>query len=111
MDQKFIAGIGNIYSDEILFASCVQPTRLAGSLSQREVKAIFDNTKKILRKAIKARGSSVRDYLDGLGKKGQYVKEHKVYQKTGENCPRCGAVIKRIKLGGRSAHYCPKCQY
>lgn len=110
MDQKFIAGIGNIYSDEILFASRVQPLRLAKSLSGKEIQRIFKNIKKILRAAIKSHGSSFQYYLDACGRKGDYIKYHKVYQKEGENCPRCGAKIKRIKIGGRSAHFCPKCQ-
>ena len=110
MDQKFIAGIGNIYADEILFASKVQPTRVVSSLQPSEVASIFQNIKKILKAAINAGGSTIRDYLDVLGKKGDYAKHHKVYRKTGQACSRCGAEIKRIKLGGRGTHYCPNCQ-
>lgn len=110
MDQKFIAGIGNIYSDEILFCSGVRPARLAASLTEKEIKAVFDNIAKVLQAAIKARGSSEQSYLDALGKKGDYVKYHQVYRRTGLPCKKCRAPIKRIKLAGRSAHYCPKCQ-
>lgn len=110
MDQKFIAGIGNIYSDEILFASKVRPLRPAGTLNEKEIKSIFQNIKKILRAAIKQKGSSSRDYLDAGGEKGRYVKYHKAYQKEGEECVYCSAKIKRIKLGGRSSCFCPKCQ-
>ena len=110
MDQKAIAGIGNIYSDEILFASQVNPLRQAKSLKDEEIRRIYGNIKKILSDAIKYRGSSVEYYLDACGQKGDYAKRHKVYQKEGKKCPRCGAVIKRLKLGGRSAHFCPKCQ-
>ena len=110
MDQKFIAGIGNIYSDEILFASRVKPLRPAGTLSGKEIKSIFQNIKKILKAAIKQKGSSSQYYLDAQGKKGLYVKYHKVYQKEGKSCFRCRAKIKKIKLAGRSAHFCPKCQ-
>ena len=110
MDQKFIAGIGNIYSDEILFAAKVHPLRRAKTLSEKEVKKIFQNIKKILKEAIRHHGSSVESYLDACGKKGDFVKYHKVYQREGKKCGRCGGIIKRIKIGGRSAHFCEKCQ-
>ncbi len=110
MDQKIIAGIGNIYSDEILFASRVHPLRPVKTLKEEEIKGICLNIKKILRKAIEYKGSSVESYLDAYGRKGSFVKYHKVYQKEGKKCPRCGSEIKRIKLGGRSARFCPKCQ-
>ena len=110
MDQKFIAGIGNIYSDEILFAAKVQPLRLVRTLTGEEIEKIHRNIKKILEKAIKRRGSSVENYLDACGNKGSYVPYLKVYQREGKRCRRCGATIKRIKMGGRSAHFCPACQ-
>jgi len=110
MDQKFIAGIGNIYSDEILFAASVQPLRRAKSLTPKEIKAIWLNIGKILKKAIENRGTSERDYIDAMGKKGDYLKYLKVYRKEGQKCPRCSGAVKRIKMGSRSAHYCPKCQ-
>ena len=110
MDQKIIAGIGNIYSDEILFAAKVQPLRRAKTLSDKEIKLIHQNIGRILSEAIKYNGSSVEHYLDACGKKGDYVKQHKVYQKEGQNCPRCGGRIKRVKIGGRSARFCPYCQ-
>ena len=110
MDQSFIAGIGNIYSDEILFASKVHPLRQVKTLDEAEIKSVFQNTKRILRKAIKHRGSSVEYYLDARGKKGEYAKYHKVYQKEGQKCANCGTIIERVKIGGRSAHFCPKCQ-
>lgn len=110
MNQKFIAGIGNIYADEILFDAKIKPIRKASTLTRKELGSLHRSLKKVLRTAIKAHGSSVQHYLDALGKKGQYVKYHKVYRKTGQKCPRCGAIIKRIKLGGRSAHFCPVCQ-
>jgi len=108
MDQKLIAGIGNIYSDEILFASGIRPTRLVKTLSRLEIKKIFQNIKKILEKAIKAKGSSVEHYLDACGKKGNYVRYHKVYQK--KQCSVCAGKIARMKINGRSAHFCLKCQ-
>ena len=108
MDQRFIAGIGNIYSDEILFAAKIQPLRQVKTLRRGEVEEIFKAIKRILKAAIKHRGSTSRYYLDVFGKKGEYIKYHKVYRR--ENCPCCGTKIKKIKLGGRSAHYCPECQ-
>lgn len=110
MDQKFIAGIGNIYSDEILFAAKVQPLRLAKTLSKKEVELIWRNTKKILKEAIKLHGTSERTYVDAYGKKGSYLSHLKVYRREGEKCFRCPGTIKRIKIGSRSAHFCPKCQ-
>lgn len=108
MNQKFIAGIGNIYSDEILFASKVRPMRHIKTLTKREIQKISQNIKKILKAAIKQQGSSVKYYIDACGQKGNYVKYHKVYQQ--KRCFLCSTKIKRIKIGGRSAHFCPKCQ-
>ncbi len=110
MDQKFIAGIGNIYSDEILFAAKVQPLRRIKTLTLKEIEAIWLNIGKILERAIKNRGTSENTYLDALGKEGDYLKHLKVYRKEGQKCPRCGDVVERAKIGGRSAHFCPKCQ-
>jgi formamidopyrimidine-DNA glycosylase len=110
MDQKFIAGIGNIYSDEILFTAKINPLRKAKTLSDEEIRKIHQNIKKILKEAIKHRGTTVRDYLDICGRRGDYTGYLKVYGKEGEKCSRCGAVIKRVKIGGRSAHFCPNCQ-
>lgn len=108
LDQKFIAGIGNIYADEILFASKIRPMRRVKALKKQEIQNIFFNIKKILKKAIKYHGSSVRDYFDSSGKLGEYSRFHKVYQK--KICKICKTKIKKIKLNSRSAHYCPKCQ-
>ncbi len=108
MNQQFIAGIGNIYSDEILFEAGVQPIRLVKTLTEQEIKKLFQSIGRVLKAAIKHQGSSVQHYLDAHGQKGGYVKYHKVYHK--EKCSRCGAKITKIKIGGRSAHYCPNCQ-
>jgi len=110
MDQKFIAGIGNIYSDEILFAAKINPLRKAGMLSNEEVRQIHQNIKKILKGAIQYRGTTVKDYLDVYGRQGGYGGHLKVYGKEGKKCSRCGTIIKRVKLAGRSVHFCPKCQ-
>jgi len=110
MDQKFIAGIGNIYSDEILFFAKVLPLRITGTLTSSEIKRIFKGIKKILPEAIKKHGTSSRDYFDAYGKRGNYLSLIKVYQREGEPCLLCKTKIKRIKMGGRSAHFCSKCQ-
>ncbi len=111
MDQNTVSGIGNIYADEILFVSKIHPLKKIENLNDKELKIIFETTKKILKKAVKLRGTSTSDYRDTSGKKGGYSNVRLVYQREGEKCPRkCGGIIKRIKIGGRSAHFCPNCQ-
>lgn len=111
MDQNVISGIGNIYADEILFVSKIHPLTKIESLDDKKLKIIFEASKKILKKAIRLRGTSTSDYRDTAGKKGGYGNVRLVYQREGEKCPnRCGGIIKRIKVGGRSAHFCSNCQ-
>jgi len=111
MDQEVVAGIGNIYSDEILFDAKVHPFKPADKLSVNEIKRIYLAIKKILKKALKLRGTSISDFRDASGKPGKYAEKRLVYQREGEPCPRrCGGIVKRVKIGGRSAHYCPVCQ-
>lgn len=110
MDQSIIAGIGNIYSDEILFYSGVLPARAVFRLKEKEIKKIYQGIKLILKNAIKARGTSVDMYRDAAGRKGGFEKYLKVYNRKGKKCKKCGIIIIKIKIGGRSAHYCPKCQ-
>jgi formamidopyrimidine-DNA glycosylase len=110
LNQQLIAGIGNIYADEILFAARILPTRQANSLNDKEIKNIFLASKKILAMAIKHRGTTFNDYVDAQGNVGSFVKFLKVYGKKGVKCPRCGGVIKKIKMGGRGTHFCLSCQ-
>lgn len=110
LEQKLIAGIGNIYADEVLFYSGVHPECLAKDLKPAEIKKMHQGIKDILYDAIKQRGTSVNTYRDVNGQKGAYVRKLKVYQCEGEKCIKCGTKIKRIKLGGRSSCFCPKCQ-
>ena len=110
MDQQIIAGIGNIYSDEILWEAKVHPLKEIKKLKEEDLKRIFLATKKILPKAILLGGESISDYRRISGEKGEFDKIRKVYRREGENCVRCGQKIKRIKLGQRSAHFCPNCQ-
>ncbi len=111
MDQKVIAGIGNIYSDEILYDAKVHPFKPADKLKDAEIKKIYSATLKILKKAIKLRGTSVSDFRDSSGVAGKYGKKLLVYGREGDPCPkRCGGIVRRVKIGSRSAHFCPKCQ-
>ncbi|MBI2035687.1 MAG: DNA-formamidopyrimidine glycosylase [Candidatus Liptonbacteria bacterium] len=110
LDQKILAGIGNIYADEILFLSRLHPLRSAKSLKKNEIKILHDSIKIILRKAIKLRGSSMSDYADVTGKPGNYYVLRLVYGREGEPCPRCETKIVRATLHGRPFHFCPKCQ-
>ena len=112
MDQKFVAGIGNIYSDEILHAAGLRYDRSSDSLSTQEVRRLYRAIGEVLHDAIKHRGSSLADqqYRDLYGAIGEYQKEHKVYDREGEACRRCRATIVRHKLGGRSTFLCEQCQ-
>lgn len=110
MDQNIISGIGNIYASEILFEAGVHPERKVGNLNRGEVEKIFEATKNILEKAIKLRGTSDSDYRDTSGAPGGFQKVLKVYRKAGEKCQNCDTIIKRIKMGQRSAFVCLKCQ-
>ncbi|MFH1426913.1 MAG: bifunctional DNA-formamidopyrimidine glycosylase/DNA-(apurinic or apyrimidinic site) lyase [Patescibacteria group bacterium] len=111
INQKFIAGIGNIYADEILFTAGVRPIRLANKLTRNEIKKIFQATNKVIKKAIKHRGTTFRNFLDSDGEIGNFSDFLKVYGRAGKNCRKCRkGIIKKIKLAGRGTHYCPNCQ-
>lgn len=110
LDQTFIAGLGNIYVDESLFRAGIHPERPANSLSKAEAKRLHKAVRETVELGVKHRGTSVSDYLDGLGQRGEFQNLLAVYRKRGEACPSCGAPIERIKVGGRSSHYCPNCQ-
>jgi formamidopyrimidine-DNA glycosylase len=110
MDNSFVVGIGNIYSDEILFQAGVRPDRQVKSIKKTEWENIFKWIKPILQKGIDAKGSSVGDFVRTDGSWGQMGKFHFVYGRKGKECKKCGTIIKSIKLGGRTACFCPKCQ-
>jgi formamidopyrimidine-DNA glycosylase len=112
MDQKFLAGIGNIYSDEILHNAGLRWDRMSDSLSPEEVRRLYRALVETLQDAVKYRGSSLADeqYVDLFGNKGEYQLHHKVYAREGEPCRRCRHVIVREKTGGRSTFYCSACQ-
>jgi len=112
MDQKFLAGIGNIYSDEILFEAKISPLRPISQISPPDLERLFRAMGKILNEAIKKGGSTVGfgDYRNLYGQPGKYSSYLKVYRRTNEKCFRCGHLIKQIKFGSRSSYYCPYCQ-
>jgi len=110
LDQRVIAGVGNIYADESCFASRLHPARLGNSLTTREIGRLADAVPAVLNRAIDKRGSTIRDYVGGSGLRGGFQDEFCVYGRTGQPCPRCGKVIQRMRLAGRSTHYCPRCQ-
>jgi formamidopyrimidine-DNA glycosylase len=112
MDQKFVAGIGNIYSDEILFAAGLRYDRASDSLSTQEIRRLYRAMVETLQEAIKHRGSSLADeqYRDLFGEIGDFQSLHKVYDREGEACRRCRSTIVRVKANGRSSFLCPQCQ-
>jgi formamidopyrimidine-DNA glycosylase len=110
MDPKAVAGIGNIYACEILHRSGISPLRQASTLSRKEWKKVFGNAQRILKKGIEKRGTSISDWRDLYGRKGENQRELKAYGQAGKICSICGGTICRIKQGGRSTFYCPACQ-
>ena len=110
LDQSVFAGIGNIYADEALFLARVRPTRRAKRLSADACARTVRAVRRVLRRSIATGGSSISDYVQPDGSDGAYQDERRVYDRTGEPCPRCAATIKRVVIGQRSSHYCPGCQ-
>jgi len=110
LDQSVLAGVGNIYADEALFVAGVNPKRAASSLTKPAVQRLHASIREVLTNALGDRGSSFRDYVDASGRQGGHQLNVKVFRRTGEPCYRCGSEVRRIKLGGRSTHYCPRCQ-
>lgn len=110
LDQSFIVGVGNIYADESLYASKIHPKKLTSSLSIPKLKELHSHIQRILNLAIDNMGSSVDTYTGINGKAGTYQAYLKAYKQKGEPCERCGRKIVRMKIGSRSAHFCPGCQ-
>ena len=112
LDQRLIAGLGNIYVCEALFRAGISPKRLAGSIKKERIRPLVTAIKKVLKDAIAAGGSTLRDFLHPQGEKGSFQQVFAVYDREGEKCPRrrCGGTIKRIVQSGRSTFYCPRCQ-
>jgi formamidopyrimidine-DNA glycosylase len=110
LDQTVLAGVGNIYADEALFAAGIRPTRAANTLTKPAVARLFEGIRLVLQIALGDRGSSFRDYVDAAGREGGHQLKVKVFRRTGEPCYACGTEIRRTRVGGRSTHYCPRCQ-
>jgi len=110
LDQTFIAGIGNIYADESLYAARIHPRKLTTSVSTRKLSSLHAHIQRILKKAIQNMGSSVDSYSGVDGQTGNFQTYLKAYSREGEPCQECGGKIIREKIGSRSAHYCPRCQ-
>jgi formamidopyrimidine-DNA glycosylase len=110
LNQEFLAGVGNIYADEILFVARLNPLRRADSLTKEEQARLYEAIRSVLQRAIDASGTTLpdRNYLDGEGRAGEYLAQ--VYGRAGQPCPVCGTLIERVVIGGRSTHFCPHCQ-
>lgn len=111
MDQHVVAGLGNIYVNEILFLSRIRPTRRMARLSRAECETIVVATREIIEEAIEHRGTSVSDFLDGIGRPGSYQWRRRVYDREGEPCPACGHPIRARTIAQRSSFFCGRCQH
>ena len=110
MDSRIVVGIGNIYASEALYLSGILPQRAAGRLSKARCEKLVQAVKQVLRKAIAAGGTTLRDFASGEGQPGYFSLELKVYDRAGEPCQHCGKPIKQARIGQRSTYYCVKCQ-
>lgn len=110
MDQRIVAGVGNIYATEIVFAAGVRPARRTGRLSRAELARIVDATRQILRQAIDSRGTTFRSYRDARGRPGAFAERLKVYGREGKPCYVCGTRVRNVRLGQRASFFCPRCQ-
>jgi formamidopyrimidine-DNA glycosylase len=110
LDQSVIAGVGNIYADESLWGAKIHPKTLVRNLSKKKVESLYVELLAVLRLSIAKGGSTDRNYVDALGKKGSYLAFAKVFRREGLSCPRCGSIIIKIRVAGRGTHICPKCQ-
>jgi formamidopyrimidine-DNA glycosylase len=110
LDQRVVAGVGNIYADEALFVAKLPPAQLGRNTTPAEAERLRKAIVKVINRAIDRRGSTIRDYVGGLGNKGSYQEEFRVYGRTALPCRRCRTPIARVRLAGRSTHFCPFCQ-
>jgi formamidopyrimidine-DNA glycosylase len=110
LDQKYIAGIGNIYADEACYAACIDPRRVGADVTPEEVGKLHQAVQDVLHFGVESRGASFKDYKDVAGEQGSMHMHVKVFRRTGKPCYACDTPIERVKLGGRSTHFCPKCQ-
>jgi len=110
LDQRRIAGLGNIYADESLHLAGIHPERAAGSLSRDEIERLHRTIREVLALAIDLQGSSAQHHVGGLGQRGSMQDEWRAYHRTGEPCRSCGTAIARTRVAGRGTHFCPRCQ-
>jgi formamidopyrimidine-DNA glycosylase len=112
MDQRFVSGLGNIYSDEVLFAAGIRHDRMSDTLSSQEVRRLYRAMQEVLQEAIRFRGTTLDDeaYVDLFGKPGEFQGELKVYGREGQPCRRCRTPIQAVRIAGRNAYLCPQCQ-
>jgi formamidopyrimidine-DNA glycosylase len=110
LNQAFLAGLGNIYADESLFAAGIHPLTLAGKLTDARAKKLYQAIQGILTHAIQLGGSSISDYVNGRGERGWFQMEHRVYGREGQPCANCGRPVRKILVAQRGTHYCPHCQ-
>jgi formamidopyrimidine-DNA glycosylase len=110
LDQRVVAGVGNIYADEALYEAKLHPALVAHKLSRAQADRLREAVVTVLTRAIEKRGSSIRNYVGGSGLKGEYQREFRVYGQFEQPCPRCRKPIARSRLAGRSTHFCPRCQ-
>lgn len=110
LDQSVLCGVGNIYADESLFRARLHPARIAEKLKKEQLLALHKAVRQVLEEAIRFRGSSISDYFDSEGKRGEFQMRHRVYQREGKPCFRCKAILRRVIVAGRSSHFCPICQ-
>ena len=110
LHQGIAAGVGNIYADEALHLSGIHPLASPGELDDSRLKLLYTNVRGVMRRAIREGGTTYQDFVDFKGRPGNFERELLVYGRTGEPCCACGSSIERLKIAGRSAHFCPKCQ-
>jgi len=110
LNQTFLAGVGNIYADESLFAAGIHPLAIAGKLTSARAEKLYQAIRGILTHAIQLGGSSISDYVDAEGRKGWFQVEHRVYGREGQPCTVCGGPIKKTLVAQRGTHFCAKCQ-
>lgn len=110
LDQTIIAGLGNIYVDEVLFKAGIHPEKRANTLSQNQIKAIYKYSYDVLKEAVRQGGTTIRSYVNGEGEMGLFQQELFVYGQENELCKNCGDTIEKFKLSGRGTHICPTCQ-
>lgn len=110
LDQTVIAGVGNIYADEALWGAMVHPTRLVGTLSDKEMNSLYDEVRTVLALSIEKGGSTNKNYVNAEGRRGSYMDFARVFRREGQQCPRCKSEIIKTRVAGRGTHICPNCQ-